>query len=178
MTSEFIRDAAANGAISGFFAMAWFGWAQEAPPARWRKWLITGSVLSALTFVASGLLTWRLFDAGTAFDAETGRTFGIIVGIEFALAGIGAGLLSWRGKKELIPVWIAFVVGVHFFPLAPLLHYPLLYVVATLVTLAALIAVPLARTRSLPVSLTNGVGVGTVLLAAGIFSAINAHIRS
>lgn len=32
--------------------------------------------------------------------------------------------------------------------------------------------------KSLPVSLTNGLGVGTVLLAAAIFSAINAFIRS
>jgi hypothetical protein len=42
--------------------------------------------------------------------------------------------------------------------------------------IAALAAVPLARKWSLPVSLTNGVG--TVLLAAAIFSAINAFIRS
>lgn len=40
------------------------------------------------------------------------------------------------GKTRLIPVWIAFVVGVHSFPLAPLLYHPLLDVVATLVALA------------------------------------------
>lgn len=75
------------------------GWAQEAPPARGRKWLITGSVLSALIFVAAILLTWRLVEAGTAFDAETGKAFGIIFVIDFALAGIGVGRLSWRARQ-------------------------------------------------------------------------------
>lgn len=34
MTAEFLRDAAATAAIFGFFASAWFGWAQrrDRPP--------------------------------------------------------------------------------------------------------------------------------------------------
>lgn len=133
--------------------MVWFGWAQEHPPQSWKRWLITGSVLAPLTLVVAGLLAWRLWNTGTAFGAETGRSFGVIVGIEFGLAGIGAGLLAWRGRKELISVRIALVVGVHLFPLAPLLRYPLPYLVATLVTIMALIAVPKpadARRRSAP----------------------------
>lgn len=178
MTSEFSRDAAMTAAIFGFFAMAWFGWAQEHPPQSWKKWLIVGSVLAPLALVAGGLLAWRLWNTGTAFGGDTGQIFGIIVGVEFGLAGIGAGLLAWRGRKELIPVWIALVVGVHLFPLAPLLHYPLLYLVAALVTIAALAAVPIARGRSVPVSAVNGLGVGTVLLAAAIFSLADALVRS
>jgi hypothetical protein len=178
MTSEFSRDAAMTAAIFGFFAMAWFGWAQEHPPRSWKKWLIAGSVLAPLVLVAGGVLAWRRWNTGTAFDADTSRTFGIIVGVEFALAGLGAGLLAWRGRKELVPVWIALVVGVHLIPLAPLLHYPLLYLVAALVTVAALVAVPVARRRSVPVSAVNGVGVGTVLLTAAIFSLADALVRS
>jgi hypothetical protein len=178
MTSEFSRDAAMTAVIFGFFAMVWFGWAQEHPPRSWKKWLIAGSVLAPLTLIAGGLLAWRLWNAGTAFDGDTGRTFGIIVGIEFALAGLGSGLLAWRGRKELMPVWIALVVGVHLFPLAPLLHYPLLYLVAALVTIAALVAVPVARRRSIPVSAVNGVAAGAVLLAAAIFSLADAFVRA
>jgi hypothetical protein len=65
-------------------------------------------------------------------------------------------------------------VEVHLLPLASLLRYPLLGVVAALVTLVALAAVPLARARSLAVSAITGLGIGTVLLAAALFSMASA----
>jgi hypothetical protein len=46
MMTEFVRDAAATGAILGFFGFAWFGWAEEHPPKSWRPWLFTGLVVS------------------------------------------------------------------------------------------------------------------------------------
>lgn len=172
MTAEFTRDAAATAAVFGFFAASWFGWAQEKPPTAWRDWLIAGAILSLLVAAAGGVLTWQYWSTGTAFNPQTGRTFGIIVGIEFALAGIGAGVLAALGKPAYIPAWIAFIVGVHLFPLAPLLKYPLLYIAAAMVTLAALIAIPLARTQVVAVSAVTGVGAGIVLLAAALFSLI------
>jgi len=51
--------------------------------------------------------------------------------------------------------------------MAPLLGYPLLYVVGALVTVAAFVSVPVARSRGLTVS---GVMCGTILLAAAVFS--------
>lgn len=170
MTTEFVRDAAATAAIFGFFASVWFGWAQEHPPKSWRPWLIAGSVLSLATMVAGGLLVWRHWSDGTAFDEGTSKAFGIVVGIEVVLAGVGAAVLGVRGKKEFIPVWIALVVGVHFFPVAAIIGYPLIHVVGALVTIAALAAVPMARSRSLPVSAVNGLGVGTILLAGAVVS--------
>jgi len=50
--------------------------------------------------------------------------------------------------------------------------------VAALVTIAALVAVPVARRRSLPVSAVNGLGVGVVLLTAAILSLANALTRA
>jgi hypothetical protein len=44
-------------------------------------------------------------------------------------------------------------------------------VVAALVTLVALAAVPLARSRSVAISAVTGLATGTVLLAAALFSA-------
>jgi hypothetical protein len=82
MAAEFSRDAIATAAVFGFLASAWFGWAQDQPPPAWRRWLIAGSVLSLLTAVAGGVLTWRHWTDPTAFDADTSRTFGIIVGVE------------------------------------------------------------------------------------------------
>ena len=172
--TEFVRDAAATAAIFGFFGSVWFGWAQEQPPKSWRPLLITGSALSILTMIAGGLLVWRHWSDGTAFDEGTSKAFGVVVAIEVVLAGAGAAVLGTRGKKELIPVWIALIVGLHLFPVAAILGYPLIHVVAALVTIAALAAVPVARSRSLPVSATNGVGAGAALLAGALCSLVAA----
>ncbi|HWL91791.1 MAG TPA: hypothetical protein VNP90_10560, partial [Actinomycetota bacterium] len=142
-------------------------------PPSWRGWLTAGSIVSMLTAIAGGVLAWQRWSTGSAIDATTAPTFGIIVGIEFSIAAIGAGILARLRKGDLIPAWIALVVGVHFVPLAPLLRYPLLVVVAALVSAGALAAVPIARSRSLAVSAMTGVVVGAVLLAAALFSLIS-----
>lgn len=174
MIAEFVRDAAATAAILGFFASSWFGWAQEQPPRTWRTPLIAGTVLALLIAAAGAVLAWQHWSDPTALDADTSRLFGVIVGIEFAAAGIGAAALALLRRSDLTPAWIALVVGVHLFPLAPLLRYRLLYLTATLVTLAALAAVPLATARSLPVSAVTGVATGTVLLATALYSLASA----
>jgi hypothetical protein len=51
-------------------------------------------------------------------------------------------------------------------------------VVAGLVTLAAVVAVPLARSRSLAVSAVTGLATGTVLLAAALFSTVVSALRA
>jgi hypothetical protein len=93
-----------------------------------------------------------------------------VVGIELVAAGLGATLLARRRRSDLIPAWVAGVVGVHLLPLAWLLRYPLGGVVGGLVTLVAVVAVPLARSRSLAVSAVTGLATGTVLLVAALFS--------
>jgi hypothetical protein len=168
MPTEFLRDTAATAAIFGFFGSVWFGWAQDDPPKSWRPWLLSGSLLSLLVMVAGGLLVWRHWNDGTVFSADTSRTFGIVVGIEFAAAGLGAAVLGARGRKEIVPVWIALVVGLHLFPVAVIISSPLIHVIGALVTIAALAAIPVARSRSLPVGTTNGLGVGSVLLIGAL----------
>jgi hypothetical protein len=158
--------------IFGFFGFVWFGWAQEDPPRRWRLPLGAGSVLSVLTAAAGGFLAWRAWNDGTVFNAETSPAFGVIVGIEFGVAALGSALLIWRKRADLVAPWIAFVVGVHFFPLAPLLRYPVLTVVAALVCLWALAAVPLARRAQLHPSAVTGAGTGTLLLLAALYSVL------
>jgi hypothetical protein len=122
--------------------------------------------------LAGGLVTWRHWRDGTAFDEDTSKTFGVVVAIEFVLAGVGAALLSARGKRDVIPVWIALVVGLHLFPVAAIIGYPLIHVIGALVTVAAVAAIPVARSRSLPTSAVNGLGVGTALLAGALVSLI------
>jgi hypothetical protein len=141
-------------------------------PKSWRPWLLTGSVMSLVTPVVGGLVTWRRWTDGTAFDEDTSKAFGVIVGIEFVLAGAGAAVLGLRGRSDLIPVRIALVVGIHLFPVAVIIEHPAINVVAALVTIAALAAVPVARSLSVPVSAVNGLGVGTVLLTGALFSLV------
>ncbi|TQJ20781.1 hypothetical protein FBZ33_0984 [Micromonospora sp. A202] len=170
MVTEHVRDAAATAFVFGFFASSWFGWAQEAPPKRWRPVLIVGSVLSLLTAAAGALFAWRHWSDGTAFDADTSPTFGIVVGIEFGAAAVGAGLLALLKRRELIAPWVALVVGVHLFPVAALMDYPLIHLVAALVTLVAVVAIPVARARAVAVSAVVGLGSGVVLLVAAVTS--------
>ena len=176
MLADHLRDLAMTGVIFGFFASTWFGWAQEDPPRRWRKFLIAGSVVTVLTAVAGGLLARRHWGAGTVFDDDTSRTFGIVVGIEFGAAALGAGLLALRGRQDLMSVWIAFVVGLHLFPVAAIIGYPVIYLVAVLVTAASLVAVPIARSRGITLSAVVGAAAGASLLAGAIFSVVAAAL--
>lgn len=177
MTPEHLRDAAALAAVFGFFAMAWFGWAQEKPPTRWLWPLRAGSVLSGLVLLGGGLLTWRHWSDGTVFDEQVGTAFGIIVGIEFAAAGLGAGLLAWRKRSDLISAWIAFVVGVHLFPVAVVLEIPAVHVTGALVTVAAVAAVFLARAKAIMPSAVVGALVGPILLVSAAVSLVDALTR-
>jgi hypothetical protein len=169
------RDAAMTALIFGLFASGWFGWAQEDPPRRWRAPLAVGSVLSLLTAVAGGLLAWRNWSSASALS-EPGamRAYGILVGAEFAIAAVGAVVLALRRRREFIAPWVCLVVGVHFWPLAPLLANPALHVLGALLVVIAVLAV-LPRTRgSLPPSAITGAGAGTALLVFGVWGAVAA----
>lgn len=103
-----------------------------------------------------------------------------MVGIEVASCAIGTAVLSWRARSELWSVWIALVVGIHFVPLASLLAYPLLYVLAAVIVVMAVGSIPVARAQQLAVSAVTGVGTGSALLGAALFSlaSVLAQIRT
>ncbi len=152
MTSEFVRDNAATAAVFGFLRVSLVRLGAGKPPTAWRDALAAGSIMSLLIAVAGGILTWWHWEDGTVFDEDTSRAFGLVVSIEFALAGAGSLVLAMRRRTDIIPTWMALVVGVHLFPVAWLLGIPLIYFVAALVTLAALASVWLAKHRGLAVS--------------------------
>jgi uncharacterized membrane protein len=118
--------------------------------------------------LAGSMLTWSKWSAATEFDEDTSKAFGVVVGLEVVLAGVGAVVLSVRGRQQIVPVWIVLVVGLHLFPVAALIEFSLTHLVGALVTIAALAAVPIARRGSLPVSMVNGLGVGGVLLTGAV----------
>ena len=87
-------------------------------------------------------------------------------------------MLTRRRRSDLTPAWIALVVGVHLFPVAALMRYTFIYAVAALVTLVAVAAVPVARSRGVAVSAVTGLATGSVLLAAGLVSLVMAVART
>jgi hypothetical protein len=168
-----VRDAAMTMAIFGFFSSAWFGWAQERPPegaAKW--WLAGGSALGTLCAVAGGLLAWRHWDSGSVLSGDGGMDlYLIILGVEFGAALLGVIVLLALGRRDYFAPWVCLVVGVHFFPLAPVLDNPVLYALGAWLTVWPLLAVRWAHRGNLPPSFTTGVGAGPALLLAVLPSA-------
>jgi hypothetical protein len=161
---EFTRDYAMYATIFGFFGMIWFGWAQENPPKSWRAWLGIGSVLSVVTMVAGIYLAATNWGAASTLTRETSIAFGIVFWTEFILAGIGAWILAAKHKKQYIPAWIAFVVGVHFLPLAWIFQDWWLYLLTSLTTTMAIVAVIVAKKTGIAISALTGTLMGCVLL--------------
>jgi hypothetical protein len=85
------------------------------------------------------------------------------VGIEFGLAGLGAGILGATGQGAYIPVWVCAVVGVHLLPLAPLLHGRRLVALGVLITIVAVVALVAGVTHTVSPSTVTGVGAGLLL---------------
>ncbi|MFD6097739.1 hypothetical protein ACFVWN_25020 [Nocardiopsis flavescens] len=165
-----LRDAAMTTAIFGFFASAWFGWAQERPPAgpaTW--WLGGGSAAGLLLAVAGGVLSWLHWDTGSVLGGDGAMAlYLVILAVEFGAALLGVLVLLALGRREYFAPWICLVVGVHFFPMAPVLDNVLLYPLAVWLTLWPFLAVRWADRRDLAYSFTTGVGAGPALLLTAL----------
>lgn len=168
-TELVIRDTAVMAAIFGFAAAMWLGWALEAPPRSWRLWLGLGAGLGALLAIGGGLLAWQNWGPESALAAEGARrTFGIVAGIEFGLAGLGAAVLGLTKRAEWINPWIALIVGLHFVPLAYLFHDLWLFGLAAIMVLGAGAAVWQHRRSGTAPSAVSGAISGVGLLAYAV----------
>jgi hypothetical protein len=172
---EYARDGAMTALILGFFASAWFGWAQERPPAAWRSPLIAGAVVSLVVAVAGAVLAWRNWSGGSALS-EPGalRRYGILVGVEFGVAGAGAAAIALRGHLEYVAPWICLVVGVHFWPMAPVLKNPSLAVLGAALAAVAVMAVLVSRRTAVAPSAITGAGAGLSLISYAVWGAVSA----
>jgi len=146
------RDRGITALILGFFGFVWFGWGQADASAGLRVALAVGGVLALLVAVAGGVQAFRSpASDGTLHDRRAWRRYGLIVGVEFALAGAGAAALAAVGQSDYIPVWVCAVVAVHLFPLASVLRDRLLVALGMLLAAVALAA------------LAAGLGAGVLL---------------
>jgi hypothetical protein len=169
------RDGGITALIEGFFGSAWFGWAHASPPAWLDPWLTVGSVAALLVAIAGAVVGFTSPASTAAINSrEAGRRFGIIVGVEFGLAGLGAALLGALGQPDYIPVWVCAVVGVHFLPLAPLLRDRNLVPLGILVTATAVVALVVGLTTDVAPSTITGVGAGLSLTVFGALALVGA----
>lgn len=169
MELDFIRDYAMYAAIFGFFGMIWFGWAQENPPKSWRLPLGVMAGVCFLIACTGGYLAFKHWGDTSVFNTSgVAQQFGIIAGVEFASALIGVGILYWLRKQEFISSWIAFIVGLHFWPLAWIFQDKAFYALAVLVVLASVASIFIAKRTDLTVATLTGVGTGGVLLIFAI----------
>jgi hypothetical protein len=150
----------------GFFSVAWFSWGAAGQP----DWLgiatLIGAVLGIAVAAAGAVLGFRRPRAEAALaDRQAGRRYGIIVGIEFALAAAGAMAWGLAGQPDFIPIWISAVVAAHFFPLAPVLRDGSLRLLGALMLLVSVAALLTAVATDAHPAMVTGPGCGALLLA-------------
>jgi hypothetical protein len=168
-TARSRRDLGITALVEGFFAAAWFNWG-NASPSPLAPLLIIGSIVGLLVAVAGALVGFRAPRTGAVLhDPAAGRRYGIVVGIEFGLAGLGAVVLGIIGYPAYIPVWVCAVVGVHFFALVNILHDPQLRPLGALMCAVAVLGLIVAwwPASDIKPGLVTGVGAGMLLLVFG-----------
>lgn len=117
MFTDFVRDHAFTIAWFGLMAFVWFGWGQEDPRPALRPWLGAGSVMGLLLAGFFGYGVFARWGEGSALEGRY-PWFGLVVGLEVLLAGVGCLFLHRRGKGRWMAWWVALVVALHFVPLA------------------------------------------------------------
>ncbi len=170
------RDLGITALVEGFFASAWFGWGNAAPSSL-STVLVMGSILGLLVAVAGALVGFRAPGTTAVFnDRAAGRRYGIIVGVEFGLAGLGAVVLGVLGYPDYIPVWVCAVVAVHFFALVNVLHDASLRPLGGLMCVVPVLALVIAWWPGSDVKpgLVTGVGAGMLLLVFGALALLRA----
>lgn len=177
-TARSRRDLGITALVEGFFAAAWFGWGNAAPSGL-STVLVIGSILGLLVAVAGGVAGFRAPGPTAVFnDPAAGRRYGIVVGIEFGLAGLGAVGLGVLGYPGYIPVWVCAVVAVHFFALVNVLRDPNLRPLGALMCAVPVFALVIAWWPGSDVKpgLVTGLGAGLLLLVFGALALLRAIV--
>jgi hypothetical protein len=165
------RDRGMTALIEGFFAFVWFGWGQADASSWLSVALAAGSALAVPVAILGAVRAFRSPAASSVLHGRRGwRRYGMLVGVEFLLAGAGAGVLEATGQDTFVPVWVCAVVGVHFFALAPVLQDRLLVPLGALLSMVAVVALAVGRWTDLAPSTVTGVGAGALLLSFALLA--------
>jgi hypothetical protein len=143
--------------------------AGKTPPG-WRLPLIVGTMLSLIVAVVGAVYAWQNWSGGSALSEPSAmRQYGIIVGIEFGTAAAGAAAIALWGRGEYVAAWVCLVVGVHVWPMAPVLKSPSLVALGALLTVVAVAAVLISRHTGVAPSAITGAAAGMALLGFAIW---------
>jgi hypothetical protein len=165
------RDAGLTALYLGVFAAIWFSVPNAGQPLR--GLLIAGAVASLLALVFGAIIGFGSARENVlALNPAAGRRYAIIVAAAFAAAGLGSYVLVATGQSEFITVWIAGVVGLHFFPLAPVLRDRPLYVLGVLMCGVALAGLITGLASGVAASTVVGTGAGVLLLGYAVLSLV------
>lgn len=171
----FPRDLLFIGALFGFAAFAWAGWAHERPP----KGASPRIALVAIQLAGLALLGVALPPLVRAWGTPTALVPGsaafvwyvVIAWIE-VVAIVALAILFARTKRaELTAAAAMIVVGVHFLPLGFVLGQPILFVAAILLTAIGAASVLPPRSLAAPSFWCGALG-GPVLLVLGAVSLV------
>ena len=105
-------------------------------------------------------------------DRDAGRRYGIVVGVEFGSAAVGAVVLALLGWPDYIPVWVCLVVGVHFFALVTPLRDSSLVPLGVLMCAVAVAALVAAGVSDVAPGTVTGIGAGTLLLVFAVIALV------
>jgi hypothetical protein len=152
-------------AIFGLFSFVWFGWAQERPRPKWRLPLgiASGAALLACGFgIYLSVINWN---APSALNEQAPfLVYLITFWAQFVIIGAGSFILIRRKKSGLVAPWVLFIVGLHFISLVFVFNDPLLFLLAALLTGAAVASIFVAPKLAVANSAIAGIGAGTILL--------------
>ncbi|MEU9510083.1 hypothetical protein AB0D32_27810 [Micromonospora sp. NPDC048170] len=163
------RQAGLAALYLGVFATIWFSVPAAGQPLR--ALLVVASGAALVTAVIGAVVVARSREAGNvARDRAADRRYLLIIIAEFAAAGLGAVVLALAGWSEFVPVLVCAVVGLHFFPLVPLLRDPLLWLLGAAMCVVALAGLVTALASAVPAGLVVGTGAGLLLLAYSVLA--------
>ncbi|MEV4823137.1 hypothetical protein [Micromonospora sp. NPDC049274] len=157
----------------GIFAMVWFSVPAAEQPLR--ALLVVGSLAALLTAVLGGMLSARTRGTSGPRNRATDRRYLLIVIVEFVAAGLGAAVLVAAGWSAYVPVLVCLIVGLHFFPLAPLLADPLLRPLGVALCAVAAAGLVVGLASAVSAGLVIGTGAGVLLLGYAVQSLVRAH---
>jgi hypothetical protein len=171
------RDRAVTAAIFGLAAAAWFGWAQESPPAGWSIPLEVGSLASLVIMVGGGFLVIRHRHGPTAMaDPRVRRLYHLTVAVEGVACLVGAIGLGRSGHQAYISAWVLFVVGAHFLPLARLFGRRDLLLSGLVLIIVSGVAVAVGTVRVALPTTVAGAGAGLVLATCAVLDLHRAYV--
>ncbi|MFG1954823.1 hypothetical protein [Micromonospora sp. NPDC048830] len=166
------RQAGLTALYLGIFAAISFSVPAADQPLR--TLLVVASLGALATAAVGGVVAARSRPAADAVrNPAADRRYVLIVLAEFAATGLGAALLAAAGFGGYAPVLVCAVVGLHLFPLTPVLKDPRLRLLGGTMCLVALAGLVTALASAVPAGLVVGVGAGLLLWAYALLALLH-----